>query len=154
MRDCACSTSTSGKHSARISACARNTGAYCSARVPRTLVGRGVSSVGTARGDVGARGGRHASTLARRPEHDRAPVTSLGSVWLVHGAESRVLGDDHSRDPRELAECMLHALIDEARELLARRHEPAITELWYIQIDVRVIEPCAHLTLQHVVEHA
>src|SRR6186997_1511078 len=117
MRACAWSTSTSGMHSARISVCARSTGAYCSASVLRTVVGRGGSRVGTARSESGVGDARHAhlgASLVARPS--TANVT--GSVWLVHRGERRVFGDRHARHARQLTERVLHPLADEARELL------------------------------------
>ena len=74
---------------------------YCSASVLRTVVGRGGSRVGTARSGVGV--DAWASCAPRRVARsttERAR-TSLGSVWLEHRAERRVLGHRHARHARQ-----------------------------------------------------
>ena len=48
----------------------------------------------------------------------------------------------------------LHSVEDETRELFAGRHELAVGELRYVEIDVAVIEPLAHFGREHTIEHA
>src|SRR6266702_7610677 len=68
-------------------------------------------------------------------------------------AQRLVFGDCHRRNARGSVECRGYAFEDVASEIFACWYEFAVGELGHFDVDVAMIEPLSHLSIENAVEY-
>ena len=76
----------------------------------------------------------------------------MACLTTKRSAQSVVFGDAYFDNACGAVHRLLHTIEDEAREILPRRHEGAVGEVSYFEIDVAMIEALDDLAFEDRIE--